>query len=447
MVGRRVGYGSPLHSRPGTAIREPVSDMFSGLSSLWALLASVGILLAGNGLQNTLISVRGNLEGFSPETIGFFSSSYFVGFIIGCFLAPVIVRRVGHIRAFAVFAAIAATSLSAHAIFVSPPAWMLLRLIGGICFVGLFTVIESWISERSTNENRGQVFSVYRIISLAAVTGGQGILTLADPSSFVLFVVVAMLISLALVPVALSTSPMPRPPKKVHIRIGRLYRISPLGMVCSMIGGLVVSTIWTMGPLFVQSTGRDIGDVALFMTMMIIGGAAAQWPIGKLSDTFDRRIVIVAVSGAGILAAAVLAYIGYAGLPGLFIAGFVFGATAMPLYGLAVAHGNDFASADEFVEMSGGLILANAVGAVIGVPVAARLAGVFGEWAAFAFLAGAMGVIVLFGLYRMTRRATVARDERARFVGSPSVMAETKVAAKLDPRSQTATDGPRADER
>jgi MFS family permease len=421
--------------------------MFSGLSSLWALLASVGILLAGNGLQNTLISVRGNLEGFSPETIGFFSSAYFVGFIVGCFVAPVVVRRVGHIRAFAVFAAVAATALACHAMFVSPPAWLALRAVSGVCFVGLFTVIESWISERSTNENRGQVFSVYRIISLAAVTAGQGLLTLADPASFELFVVVAMLITLALVPVALSTSPMPRPPKKVHIRLGRLYRVSPLGMVCSMIGGVVVSTVWAMGPLFVQSIGLSVGDVAVFVTMVIVGGAMAQWPIGKLSDMFDRRTVIIGTAAAGVATAAGLAYVGYAGLPGLFVAALLFGATAMPLYGLAVAHANDFAEPGEFVEISGGLILANAVGAVVGVPVAARLAGVFGEWAAFAFLSGALTVIVLFGLYRMTRRATVAPEDRSVYVGSPTAMAETKVATKLDPRSQTQSSGPRADER
>lgn len=414
--------------------------MPSGIASLGPLLISVGILLTGNGLQNTLISVRGNIEGFSPQTIGFFTTFYFIGFMIGCFLVPVIVRRVGHIRAFAVFAAVAATAMACHAIFVSPMAWFILRAFTGTCFVGLFTVIESWISEKSTNENRGQVFSIYRIISLLAVTGGQALLVLSDPSTFVLFIAVAMLITLALVPVALSTSGMPRAPKKAHIRITRLYRISPLGMMTSMMGGVVLATFWALGPLYVQSLGRSVDDVALFVTVAIIGGAAAQYPIGKLSDVIDRRYTIIGVCFAVACSAAVLAYGGYVQAAWIFYGAIFFGATAMPLYGLAVAHANDFATGDEFVEMSGGLILANAFGAAVGVPIAASVAEFYGEWAAFAVVSVCACSIALFGLYRTTRRATVAMGDRKEFVGSAGVMPESKIATKLDPRSHKTAD-------
>jgi len=415
--------------------------MPAGIASLGPLLISVGILLMGNGLQNTLISVRGNIEGFSPQTIGFFTTFYFIGFMIGCFIAPVIVRRVGHIRAFAVFAAIAATAIACHAIFVSPVAWFILRTLAGICFVGLFTVIESWISEKSTNENRGQVFSIYRIISLLAVTGGQALLVLSDPSTFVLFIVIAMLITLALVPVALSTSGMPRAPKKVHIRIARLYRISPLGMITAMVGGMALATFWALGPLYVQSIGRSVDDVALFVTIAIIGGAATQYPIGKLSDMIDRRYAIIGVCLAATCAALTLAYGGYVQATWIFYGAAFFGATVMPLYGLAVAHANDFASGDEFVEMSGGLILANALGAAVGVPIAAGIATVYGEWAAFTVVACGVLCLALFGLYRMTKRATVAFDVRPQFVGSAGVMPESKIATKLDPRSQKMGNG------
>lgn len=420
-----------------------------GIASLGPLLASVGILLAGNGLQNTLISVRGNIEGFSPQTIGLFTTFYFIGFMVGCFLAPVVVRRVGHIRAFAVFAAVAATATASHAIFVFPVAWFALRFFAGICFVGLFTVIESWISEKSTNENRGQVFSVYRIISLLAITGGQGLLVLADPSTFVLFIAVSMLVTLALVPVALSTTNMPHAPKKVHIRISRLYRISPLGMVGAMIGGMALSTFWALGPLFVQSVGRSVDDVALFVTVAIIGGAVSQYPVGKLSDKIDRRYTIIGTCIAAALAASALAYAGYTSAPWIFVGAGLFGATVMPMYGLAVAHANDFASGDEFVEMSGGLILANAFGAAAGVPIAAAVVGIYGEWAAFAVVAVGVTTVALFGLYRMTKRATLAKDARPQFVGSAGVMPESKIATKLDPRSQaqTESDTPQAWER
>ncbi|MHC8508691.1 MAG: MFS transporter [Rhodospirillales bacterium] len=411
--------------------------MNPALRALGPLFISIGILLAGNGLQNTLISVRGDIEGFSPEIISLFASAFFAGYITGCYVTPHAIRHVGHIRAFAVFSAVGASAILGHAIFVSPWAWIVLRAVTGVCFIGLFNVIESWVSEKSTNENRGNIFSVYRVISMAAATGGQLMLILADPATFVLFAVIAILMALSLVPVALSTRSKPAVPKRASIRMGRLYRISPLGIVGAFFTGAATSSFWAMGPLFMLGAGGDTKDVALFVTLAIIGGGLAQMPVGWLSDRMDRRIVIIAVSLVAVVSALGLSIAGYFSAPGLFFGVFIYGAACMTMYGLVVAHANDYTPRGKFVEMSGGLLLAYSVGSVIGAPIAGAVGGALGTWAIFAAIAAMTAPVCVFGLYRRTRRSGVGADARRRFAApaGPAPEAAGASAAALDPRA------------
>lgn len=411
--------------------------MSPALSALVPLFVSISILLAGNGLQNTLISVRGDIEGFSPEVISLFASAFFAGYLTGCYVTPHAIRRVGHIRAFAVFCAVGASAILGHAIFVSPWAWVILRVITGICFIGLFNVIESWVSEQSDNENRGYIFAVYRVITMIAAAAGQLMLIMADPAGFVLFAVIAILMVLALAPVALSTRSTPAAPKRAGIRMKQLYQISPLGMAGSFFTGAAVSSFWAMAPLFMLGAGGGEADVALFVTLAIIGGGAAQMPIGWLSDQTDRRIVIAAVSFTAVVAAAGLSMAGYFAAPGLFFGSFIYGAACMTMYGLVVAHANDYTPPGKFVEMSGGLLLVYSVGSIIGAPIVGAAAGAFGTWAVFAAIALLTAPVPVFALYRITRRARADAAEHRRFAApaGPAPEAAGASAAALDPRA------------
>ncbi|KZD03918.1 MFS transporter [Oceanibaculum pacificum] len=409
--------------------------MIQTIVTLSALLLSAGILLTGNGLQGTLLAVRGNLEGFSPSTVGLLMAGYFAGFIIGCVIAPRIVRRVGHIRAFAVFAAVAASVILLHALIVDPLAWTLLRGANGICLAGLYMIIESWLNERSPNELRGSVISIYRIVDLTATTGGLILLTLADPMGFPLFCLVAILICLGLVPVALTRTMAPAPVEQVQIRLRRLYRLSPLGVIGCLGFGVASGAFWGMGPVYAQAGGLPLDDVAYFMAAMMIGGAIAQWPIGWLSDKFDRRTVLTVVLFLASAAGLALVLI-FGQSPRIMLAGAaLFGATMIPIYSLCIAHANDFMQPSDFVEGSSGLLLVNGIGAVIGPLAGSALMEAAGPRYLFAFTAVVHAAVGLFALYRMTRRAAKPADEQSSFVAvprtSPAVFA-------IDPRSQEA---------
>lgn len=409
--------------------------MIQTILTLSALLLSAGILLTGNGLQGTLLAVRGNLEGFSPSTVGLLMAGYFAGFIIGCVIAPRIVRRVGHIRAFAVFAAVAASVILLHALLVDPLAWTLLRGANGICLAGLYMIIESWLNERSPNELRGSVISIYRIVDLTATTGGLILLTLADPMGFPLFCLVSILICLGLVPVALTRTMAPAPVEQVQIRLRRLYRLSPLGVVGCLGFGVASGAFWGMGPVYAQAGGLPLDDVAYFMAAMMIGGAIAQWPIGWLSDKFDRRTVLTVVLFLASAAGLVLVLV-FGQSPRTMLAGAaLFGATMIPIYSLCIAHANDFMQPSDFVEGSSGLLLVNGIGAVIGPLAGSALMEAAGPRYLFAFTALVHAAVGLFALYRMTRRAAKPADEQSSFVAvprtSPAVFA-------IDPRSQEA---------
>jgi MFS family permease len=431
--------------------------MSQAISPLTALLLGVAILFFGNGLQGVLLPVRATLEAFATTSIGLIASAYSAGFMIGCFCMPYVVRRVGHIRTFAVCAAIAASVVLLMALAVHPGVWFPLRALSGVCFAGLFMVIESWLNERATSVNRGQILALYMVINLSAVTFGQMILPLGEPAGFAMFAITAIAITLALVPVGLTTSSAPQPLREVRLRLSRLYAISPVGVVGGFFVGLANGAFGGLGAVFATQIGMSITGVALFMSASLVGGALAQLPIGRLSDRTDRRKVIVGVCVLAALAGGLLALLGHARqggqLPGpgvdlaltsplaLIAVATLFGAAIYSQYSLCVAHTNDFVSREEFVEASSGLLLTWAIGASVGPILGAFAMEGLGIGGLFLYTAAAHVGFAAFTIYRITRRAAVPPAERDPYVvaaGRPS--RTTPACIELDPRAPAPAD-------
>ncbi|MCI5047446.1 MAG: MFS transporter [Aquisalinus sp.] len=406
--------------------------MRQAILSVFALLVAAAILLGANGLQSTLLSVRAYVEDFPLWAIGLMMSAYFGGFALGCRYAPRFIRSAGHVRAFTAFASIASAVTLMHVLFVGPLFWLAMRLIAGFCFAGLHMIIESWLNEKATNENRGQVLSVYRIADFSAVTAGQFMLNIADPAGFVLFAVVSILISLSLVPVALTSASQPMPIKSARLDLPKLFRVSPLAAVGIFCVGLSGSSFWSLAPVFVQDIGYDIAAVAPVMSAMIFGGAIAQWPIGWLSDKFDRRIVIIVVASLAALSALFVSISSSLTLGLLILAGGCFGFFHMPLFGLGIAHANDFAEAEEFVSVNGGLLLLYGIGAVIGPNIGSAVMSLLGPAALFYFSCSVYLIVIIFGIYRMTQRAGVTAEQKEDYVAVPRT---SPGVFEMDPRA------------
>ncbi|MFT5487555.1 MAG: MFS family permease [Alphaproteobacteria bacterium] len=397
-----------------------------------ALLLSVALLLMGSGLQGTLLPIRAGIEGYSALDIGILGSSYYLGFALGCLGGPHVVRRVGHIRAFAALAAAAACVVLIHALIVNPAIWWFLRAGTGFCLAVLYMVIESWLNEKSTNENRGLVFSTYTIINLTVTTAGQLMLMFDDPKNFPLYALASILIALAVVPVALTTSAAPAPIAAVKIRIRHLYRLSPVGVVGCAAVGLVNGSFWTLAPVFAHADGGSVANVALFMSIAVIAGAIGQWPLGLLSDRIDRRKVIVLASIGAALAGAGMVALAHTFAAGTLVFAFLFGIFALPLYTLCVAHLNDFVEPAGYIEAASGLLLVYALGAVAGPMVASLAIRFIGIESLFGYTACVHLAMAAFAYYRLRERAPAPKEEHINF--ADAIRFATTVSA-VDPLS------------
>ncbi|WP_084398798.1 MFS transporter [Henriciella aquimarina] len=379
--------------------------MFRSIATIASLLLATAILYAGNGLQNTLLAVRGDLEGFPTAVIGALTSAYFAGFILGCRFVPGTIKTVGHIRAFVALASVASSSALAHLLVVDATAWAVLRFITGFSFAGLTMVLESWINERATNENRGKILSIYRMVDLGAVTLGNALLATASPSGFHLFVLVSILISVALVPVALTRIDSPAPLETARLDIGELYRTSPVGAVGAAATGLANAAFWGVAPVFVQKVGYAPAMVAAFMSTSIIGAGVFQFPMGWLSDRIDRRLVIIGSSAMGAGAAILLAMLAGVSSGALLGLAFLFGGLIIPTFGICAAHANDHAAPGKAVATSGGLLLLHGVGSTVGAMAGAVAMSLFHPAALFIYIAVIYLVLAAFAFVRMNARA------------------------------------------
>lgn len=417
-------------------LNQTLSEPRALLAPVAALLAGVALLLLGNGLFLTLVPLRADIEGFSATWIGAIGAAYSVGFVLGCYAVPPLVARVGHIRVYATLAALGAIVPLLHLMALTPVAWVLFRVIIGFCFAGLYMVIESWLNGASTRENRGTIFSTYIFVNLAAITGGQYLILLEEPTGSQLFSLAAILFALAVIPVCLTRAPSPPLPVEARPNLRKLWRNSPVSVVGCLSNGMANGSIWSLAPVYAKSLGLSLTGIAIFVSVAIIGGAVVQYPLGRLSDRLpDRRWLIAAVCAVAAVAGLILLIASAFSFVIVYIAIFFFGAAAFSLYGFCVAHANDHADPEDFVEISAGLLLMFGAGAVIGPLISSALMEGIGATFLFLFTTVVHGGMAAWTIWRMKRREPVAPEDREHYVPmtrtSPNIFS-------FDPRSEEA---------
>ena len=375
------------------------------LLNTWALFLSFAIISLAHGLQGTLIGVRAVLEGFSFISTGIIIAGYYFGFLGGSITIPSFIKRVGHIRVFAALASLASIAILLHSIFLDPIVWFLIRMLTGFCIVGIFIIMESWLNNKSTNATRGKLLSFYFIITFSFVGIGQLLLNLSDPEKMNLFIVVSILLSLALLPILLSISAAPEFSSPKRISFKELYIISPLGFIGAFITGLSHGAVFGFGAVYAVAKGFDVFNISLFMLIITIFGALFQWPIGSLSDRFDRRILLIGVTLIASVLSIFIVATSYLSLILFFIVVAFYSGMCLPMYSLAVAHINDFIQPDEIVGVSATVQSIVGIGAIIGPISASLFMNIIGADGFFVFLFFTHLILGLFGIYRMSKRA------------------------------------------
>lgn len=408
--------------------------MWPTLLSISSLLTGVAILVVGNGLFTTFMALRMTAEKFPTGAVGLVMSAYFVGLVWGSHRCVRIVEQVGHIRTFAALAALAAASVLLAGFIVTPIAWMAIRGLLGFAMAGLYMVTESWLNERSTPDIRGRVLSLYMMVSYLALGAGQLVLLVRPTEGMDHFMIAAMAFCLSLVPVALTRSSSPSPPTASTFGIRRLYRTSPLGVVGGVASGLVSSAIYSMGPVFATRLNFSTTEVSLFMSLIITSGLALQWPVGHLSDRYDRRTVIAIVAAASAAVSIGLILCQPSLKWALFSLAALFGGVSFPLYPLVVAHANDHVDPGDRTAASGGLLLIYGCGAIAGPILASTVMTWAGPRGLFIHVGTASVALSLFTAWRMTRRPAIPNAEQDAFIGLPRT---TPTAMNLLPSQST----------
>ena len=386
----------------------PRSPPLSVYYSIAALLASVFLLISGNGLINTLVPVRGSLEGFSTLTIGLIGSVYFIGMLSGTIAAPLVLRRAGHIRAFCAFITMAIVATLALPVAVHPLAWVVLRGIIGFAFAGLYGVIEAWISSKSKNENRGRVYGAYQLVNFAGSAVGQQLLAYGEPQSFALFSLVAGLFALAILPLAFTRAEEPDVPQAVKLDIPWLIKTSPVGAMTAFVVGCANGSFWSLSPLYGLDHGLVASGLAAFLSSVVVGSAIAVWPVGRLSDMADRRQIIVACAIAGAAVELALWNGGVLSLPALMALGFALGCSVMVLYTLAVSQTNDRTGPENAVMVSSGLLFLYCAGAIVAPLIGSALMGWLGTASLFGMNCVLHLALAAFTLWRIMLRVRAA---------------------------------------
>ncbi len=387
--------------------------MLAAIRSAWALFVGLGMLMLGNGLQNSLLGIRAGQEAFATEATGLIMACYYVGLLAGAVVTPKVVGNVGHVRTFAALASTASTAALVHAVFVDPWAWGAMRMVTGFCYAGLYVVAESWLNDRATNETRGTLLSVYMVVVLGGLAASQFLLNLADIGSFVLFVLASVLVSMALVPISVSVVPTPDFTAPEPLGLRALYRTSPLGTIGALGTGMANGALFSMAAVYADIIGLSVSQIAVFVSANILGGMAFQWPIGRLSDKLDRRRVLTAVTFAASLAALAAAMAARGESIALYAMMFLLGGMSFPMYSLCIAHTNDYLTPKQMVSASGSLMMVGGAGAIFGPIIVSLLMRNMGSDGFFVCVAAVHFAIGLFALYRMARRAPLPLAEQS----------------------------------
>lgn len=402
--------------------------MIQILSSAWALFLGLMLLMVGNGLQGTLLGVRGDIEGFSTFEMSIVMSAYFVGFLGGSRMAPEMIRRVGHVRVFAALASMVSAVLILYPVLAHPVAWALGRVVIGFCFSGVYVTAESWINNAADNENRGKALSLYMIVQMTGIVSAQGLLLVADPSGYVLFVIPSVLVSISFAPILLSITPTPAFDTTKPLSIKELLELSPLGCMGMFLLGGVFAAQFGMAAVYGGEVGLTLPQISIFVAAFYVGAVLLQYPLGWLSDRMDRRVLIVAVSLVGGIGAVVGMVLG-GQFQILLVAAFLIGGTSNPLYSLLVAYTNDFLDPDDMAAASGGLVFINGLGAILGPVIAGWIMSVSGPQGYFFVIAVLMLTMAGYALYRMTQRAAIPAEDTTTY--TPVMPSATPVAVEF----------------
>jgi MFS family permease len=377
--------------------------MLQVVAGSWPLLSGIFMLMVGNGLQGTLLGVRGGIEGFSTTAMSVVMSAYFVGFLFSARVTPVLIGRVGHVRVFAAMGSLISAALILYPVAVDPIAWTLLRVVVGFCFCGVYITAESWLNNASANDTRGKALAIYMVVQMGGIIAAQYLLTLGDPSGFILFIVPSVLVSISFAPILLSVSPSPAFATTRAMSLPQLFRVSPLGCVGMFLTGGVFAAMFGMSAVYGTLAGLSVPQISVFVSAFYVGGVLLQLPIGWISDRMDRRVLVLAVAAAG----------GVAGLMGTLLAdvyavtlaaAFLIGGLTNPLYSLLLAYTNDYLDRDQMAAASGGMLFINGLGAIFGPLIVGPVMEALGPRGYFLFMGLLLAALSAYAGWRMMRR-------------------------------------------
>jgi len=384
--------------------------MIGVLFQSWALFLGIFLLMIGNGMQGTLLGLRGSIEGFSAVEMSYVMSAYFLGFLGGSRIAPVLIRRVGHIRVFAALASFISAVLILYPTITDPIAWGLLRVIFGFCFSGVYVTAESWLNNSATNETRGQSLSVYTIVMMGGIVASQYVILLGDASGFVMFILPSVLVSVAIAPMLLSATPTPAYERAKPMSLLAAFRFSPLSAVGTFFAGAVFAAQFGMTAVYGTEAGLTTPQIAVFVSVFYIGGLLFQFPVGWIADRTDRRLLILVLAFCGGLSA-IGALVFSDVFPVLLVTSFLIGGFSNPLYPLLIAYMNDYLETDDMAAGSGALLFLNGLGAVLGPVLAGYMMDIIGPEMFWAFLAAMLLILSGYALWRMRQRPAASPVE------------------------------------
>ena len=404
--------------------------MLQVLSSSWALLLGMMLLMVGNGLQGTLLGVRGGIEGFSTWEMSIVMAAYFVGFLGGSQMAPGMIRRVGHVRVFAALASFISAVLVLYATWANPWVWAALRVVIGFCFSGVYVTAESWLNNAATNDTRGKALSLYMIVQMIGIVSAQALLLVGDPSGYVTFVIASVVISISFGPILLSISPTPAFDTAKPMTLGQLYDISPLGCMGMFLLGGVFSSQFGMAAVYGARAGLSLPQISVFVAVFYIGATVLQYPLGWVSDRMDRRLLIMMVAFAGSVGAMIGMVLGGHYLL-LLAAAFIIGGLSNPLYSLLIAYTNDYLQPEDMAAASGGLVFINGLGAIAGPLISGWLMSdsVIGPGGFFLLIGVLLFALAAYAVYRATQRPSVRVEDTATY--APMSPASTPIAVEF----------------
>lgn len=397
--------------------------MHKTLLTAWPLFFGISMIMIGSGLQSTLLGVRATMEGFPTYTTGIIMSMYYAGFMAGSHFTPMLIRGVGHIRVFAALASVASTTVLIHGLLPNEEIWAIARAITGFSYAGLYIVIESWLNNAATNKTRGKMMALYLVVLYGSMALGQYLLLAADPKQMDLFVITSILVSLALLPISLSSRPAPHFDKAEKVSLKLLFKSSPLGVFTLFTSGMAAACLFSMSPVYATSEGFTLAQTSTFMALTIFGGVVFQFPIGWLSDKYDRRKVLIGVAIATAASCAMAVFLSAVSIYALYFAMFMIGGTSLTIYGLASAHTNDHLTPAQTVAASATMIMVNGVGSIVGPILSSTFMNMIAPWMLFVTMGCIYSTIAIYGIYRTTQRPSVPLDQQGhqgKFVAHPT---------------------------